>query len=269
MNPLLVILLTCYVLTVTPPLHGADSQGLDGLLTPSGSASRMMTAPEIRAELSAPRRAALSSEMAGRILKMPLKEGERFQKNQLLIAIDCAIEQGQKQRVRATLNAAQSKSEIYHRLKRLNATSKMDAQEAKSELAKAKAELAIINAKLRRCRISAPFSGRVVTQSVRQYEYVKAGDPLLEIVDERHLEALFRIPSEWLRSRRIGDPFILHLEETGHPLKGRIARFGAVIDPVSQAIRVIGYIVSPVHGLLPGMSGRVRFDPPPTAQRHE
>lgn len=219
-----------------------------------------------RVELSPKRRTQLSSEMAARIIKIAPREGRRFEKGEVLVAFDCAMESAQMQRAQAVLDAAESKSQVSGRLSRLQATSKLEERVAQAEAAQARAELAIIQVKIDHCQIQAPFAGRVIALSAQEHQYVKAGDPLMEILDEQSLEVVFLLPSRQLPQRVIGERFQVHIDETQRAYPAQIVAFGALIDSVSQSVKVFGTIEGSFPDLLPGMSGVVQLathDPSP------
>ena len=239
---------------------------------PSGSSLPPM---EIRVELLPQHQTTLSSEMDARILRLGPREGRHFNSKETLVALNCAMEEAQLRRARAILNAAKSKAKVSTRLSRLKATSKLEEQVAKAEVAKAKAEMAIIQVKINRCKIPAPFSGRVVTLMARQHQYVKAGDPLMEILDEQNLEVVFLIPS-WQRQRlSVGERFKVRIDETQRSYPAKISAFGAMIDSVSQSVKVFGTMIGQFPGLLPGMSGVAQFtsvipvETPPTGNQNK
>ena len=214
---------------------------------------------EMRVELLPKRQATLSSEMAAIILKIEPREGHQFKKDATLVVFDCAMEMAQMQRARAILNAAEAKSKVNKRLSHLQATSKLEEQVAKADVAKARAELAIIQVKIDRCKIKAPFSGRVVMLLSQQHQYVKAGDPLMEILDEQSLEVVFLLPSRQRHNLILGDHFQILIDETQRSYPARIIAFGAMIDSVSQSVKVFGTIDGDFPELLPGMSGVAQF----------
>lgn len=213
--------------------------------------------PEIRAELLPRRHTTLSSELAARILAIAPRDGSYFRKGETLVSFDCELEMAQRQRARAILDAAEAQSKVHTRLTRFNATSKLEAQLALAETAKAQAELAIIQVKINRCQIKAPYSGRVAGIHAQEYQYVKAGDPLLDIHDEQNLEVVFLLDSRRLQGLRPSDRFRVHIGEMGRTYPVRITGFGATIDAVSQSVRVFGAIDGKFSELLPGMSGLV------------
>ncbi len=223
---------------------------------PSVSQPSMM-ALEIRAELFPDRHTTLSSEMSARIVKIAPREGRRFKKGQILVVFDCALEEAQRTKAKAVLNAARASAKVSRKLSKYNATSKLEEQLARAEAAKAKADLAIIQVKIGRCLIKAPYSGRVATLHAQPHQYVKAGEPLMEIHDLASPEVVFLLPSHRLRQVRVGDRFQVRIDETGRRYPARIVAFGALIDAVSQSVKTHGEIKGRFPELLPGMSGLV------------
>lgn len=214
---------------------------------------------EIRVELLPRQQTTLSSEMAARITRIMPREGHRFRKGDLLVTFDCAMEEAQMRRATAILDAAKAKSQVSRRLSNLQATSKLEDRVAQADVAKAEAELAIIQVKINRCRITAPFSGRVVAWLSQEHQYVKAGEPLMEILDAHHLEVVFLLPSRRQRQLAIGTSFQIYLDETQRDYPARIVAFGAMIDAISQSVKVFGVVDGEFSDLLPGMSGIARF----------
>jgi len=89
-----------------------------------------------------------------------------------------------------------------------------------------------------------------------------AGDPLLEILNDKELEVEFMAPSNSLPQLALGRHFKVSLNETNKTYQGEITRLGGKVDPVSQTIKVYGRIIDKETELLPGMSGAVELIKP-------
>ena len=111
-------------------------------------------------------------------------------------------------------------------------------------------------------RIYAPFAGRVAEQRVREQQYVQAGQPLLDILDDSVLELEFLVPSVWLRWVKPGGAFEVQIDETRKTYPARFTRLGARVDPVSQSVKAVAAIHGRFPELMAGMSGRVLITPP-------
>src|SRR5690606_19096786 len=68
---------------------------------PAAAASQAEAEPIIRAQLSPLESTVLSSRLAGKIDKVHVREGERFEKGQRLVTFDCSLHQAQLAKAQA------------------------------------------------------------------------------------------------------------------------------------------------------------------------
>jgi hypothetical protein len=99
--------------------------------------------------------------------------------------------------------------------------SPLELEMAAAEVAKAKADIALMGAVLQKCAIAAPFSGRVAERLVQRYQYVKAGDPILDILDDSQLEVTVLVPSSWLKWLKPGYEFKVFLKKRSANIRPR------------------------------------------------
>lgn len=214
---------------------------------------------EIRAQLIAKHSSTLSAEISAVVKQITVREGERFKKGELLVAFDCSIQQAQLQKAQATAEGASKTFEANSRLSQLESVSNLEVDVAKAKLGEAKADIALTQAGLQKCRVSAPFSGRVVSLPAHEHQYLKVGDPLMEIIDDTQLELKLIVPSLWLRWLKPGGSFQVHLDELNQDYPAQIDTVGASIDPVSQTVPIVAHITGKHSELLTGMSGKALF----------
>jgi len=124
----------------------------------------------------------------------------------------------------------------------------------------AQADLQVAKAKLKHCKVYAPYSGTLKTRYVSNYDTPPPGAPLFSIIRAMAPEIDLITPSSWMRKMKPGDRFAFEIDETGETLKGKIVRFGAAVDPVSQTIEVTAKFDGSSGSSLPGMSGVARFN---------
>jgi RND family efflux transporter MFP subunit len=216
--------------------------------------------PEVRAQLSPRRFTTLSSEIAAKIDRLSVKEGDRFKAGQVLFALDCSIQRAQLAEAKAALAAAEKSKSVSKRLVELNSGGVLEAELAAAEAAKAQARMELAQVVLSKCSVPAPFSGRVVELKAREDSYVQAGQQVLEILDDDVLEVEFIAPSHWYGQLKAGRPFTVQVDETGQTYNAKIVRVGAKVDPVSRSVRVVGELEKGAADLASGMSGRVFID---------
>jgi RND family efflux transporter MFP subunit len=217
---------------------------------------------EIRAQLLPRRYTTVAAEIGAKINRLPIAEGGSFRAGQLLVAFDCTLQVAQTERAQAELEGASSTLKANQRLAELNSVGQLDLELSRSATTKARAEVGANQAVLGKCNVAAPFAGRVAEQRVREQQYVQAGQPLLDIIDDSVLELEFLVPSRWLSWLRPGVPFQVTIDETGKTYPAKFTRIGARVDAVSQSVKVAAAVHGRFPELMAGMSGRIQVKQP-------
>jgi len=229
---------------------------------PATSGRNALEKQDIRAQLSPRRYTTLGAELGAKVNRISVKEGEHFKAGQVLVSLDCSLQSAQLQRAKAALSAADKTWVANKRLAELNSVGKVELETSEAEVMKAKADISLMGATLAKCQLTAPFSGRVAEQKVREQQFVQPGQPLLDILDDSALELEFIIPSRWLAWLKSGTAFKVRIDETAREYPAKITRIGARVDPVSQSVKAAAVIDGTFPELIAGMSGKVLLVPP-------
>lgn len=227
--------------------NGAGQSGKDGRLL---------------VQVFAQQQTVLSAEVAAKLARLSLKEGDRFSAGQVLFSFDCAIFQAQLAKAEAQLDAARQTLRVNKRLAELNSISNLEVEQAEAKLKETQAEAASMRVVVGKCTVLAPFSGRVAKVYADPYQYVSQGKPILDIVDTSNLELRLIVPSKWLAWLAKGARFKVHMDDLGRDYTARVTRLGARIDPVSQSVSMAAEFEGKPSELFPGMSGWASFTPP-------
>lgn len=226
------------------------------------SALAQEDAPSLRGIVKAVNEASISSDLGFRIVELPFREGQSFKKGDVLATFDCDGLRAELRSAEARQAAEQLTYENNVRLAKLNAVGRFEVQLAKAKTDQAAAEVDTFRIKIRQCEIKAPFDGRVAAKTANVAELTDRTKPLMQIVSDDALEIEMLLPANWMRWLRPGEKFSMSLEEKAETLNAEVEAIAPVVDPVSQTIKVIGRFTDPVNGVLPGMSGPVRFTQP-------
>jgi len=210
---------------------------------------------ELRVQITPKHLTMLSAEIGAKVDSVNAKEGQRFQKGQPLISFDCVLQSAQRDKAEAVLIGATNAWKANERLAKLNAVGQVELINSETEVKKAKAELAYLDATLDKCLIKAPFSGVVSLQKVTEQQYVQPGTLLMEIIDDSELELELVVPSSWLSWLRVGYPLNVYLEDTVTLYPTKVSRIGARVDPISQTVKAVAKIDGHYPELRAGMSG--------------
>ncbi|MFT7227913.1 MAG: membrane fusion protein (multidrug efflux system) [Methylophilaceae bacterium] len=153
----------------------------------------------------------LAAEMAGRIIKVHVNTGDKVKKGQLIATLDARDSMMQRNealaevaRIRASLG---NQTKIVSRNKALmdknfisqSAFDNEVAQESvfKQQLVAAKARVASINHDSSKSKVFAPVSGIIESNPVDTGDYLRVGDPIVQIVSTQALRAHLPFPEQF------------------------------------------------------------------------
>jgi membrane fusion protein (multidrug efflux system) len=217
---------------------------------------------DVRVQVVAETSTTIGAPMAGRLVQFSLKDGDRFAEGQILAKFDCAEREGSLTHARAVLTGKRYILENKQQLRALGTGSDVEYQVAAADAQEAAADVAIAQTLVAECTVAAPFAGRVSGISVHNYQFVAAGAPLLDILNDRDLELEMILPSRWLAWLKLGTAYTVAIDETGRTYPAMLVRMSGKVDAVSRSIKVYGKLDQPAPDLLPGMSGRALLQPP-------
>lgn len=214
---------------------------------------------EARAIVESNDRFILSSEIGGKVISKLKGIGESFKKNDLLIEIDCSIYNAERDKIAVKRDIAKSKMEKNKYLEKYNTVGKFDVLLSELEFKEQEFEYSIAKLNSERCKIEAPFNGKVVKKMVNKYQNVKPQEELLEIVSDYSMEIRSVVPAKWLTWLKVNQKVIFYIEELDYKIDGNVKYIDSIVDPGSQTISVrIDFENKPE--IITGMSGTVVFN---------
>ncbi len=201
------------------------------------------------------RRAVISSTVDASVKECLFGEGESFTKEEVIVKLDDALyrERFLKAQAYATFAA-----EVYKNDLKLAEKGGIGRRElAKSRLGHetAEAEMEIAQINLNACVIKTPFSGRLVKEIAAEHEFVRIGQPVLEIIDDYQLLAVMHLPSSQRKLLQKGQEMKFRIDETDTVHAGKVYEISAEIDPRSRTFEAKVLIDNSVRTLSAGMSG--------------
>lgn len=226
---------------------------------PGASAAHPEDDGRIRIQLVARDEVEVSSEISAKIASMPFRDGDAFRAGQTLVSLDCSLYAAQLHKAQAESDAAVQLKRVNDRLSQLHSIGQLDVEQATAKAKASAAEVAYMQATVRKCGIAAPFDGRVVKRSASAQQFAQPGKALMTIVDTSHLELKMIVPSKWLAWLKPGHALTVKVDEVGKTYPATVARIGARVDPVTQTIDVTAALSGHSPELLPGMSGWASF----------
>jgi RND family efflux transporter MFP subunit len=214
---------------------------------------------DARALVTATQIVTISSELAARVEKINFLLGDAFKKGDTLISFECELYKAQRDVIQSNYDSASIQLENDDELLKMKSIGKLQHQLSVSALKKAEAELKIANLNVDRCKIIAPYDGKVMKVGTSIFTSIEQRQPLMSIVGDGLLEADIVVPSNWLRWLKKGHEVKITIDETGETLDATVIKLGATVDAVSQTIELKAQFNKKYETLIPGMSGIVKF----------
>lgn len=255
---------------LSEPLPEAEPQSGSraGAISASVPAAKHDLYPEIRVRVTSPRHTILSSQTAGRVDAISVRDGDRFEASQLLVELDPTFEKIQLSKAEANLQRHRLILQMTEELVALGTKGELELSVVKADIGQAEAEVAFSRARLEQTRVLVPFAGRVGGVFVKEFQIVAEGQPLVEVIDESRMELEFIVSSQWMRWFKPGFAFSVTVDETGRTYQAVLERLGGKVDPLSKSVNAYARLVDADGFLMEGMSGEAFIKSPAEAE-HE
>lgn len=202
--------------------------------------------------LLAVNRAELKAEVSGRITRVVVQEGDRVAAGSVLCAQDedellLAVQAAEAQLAQAQVQSEQAKrdNDRAQSLLEKRSVTKQSAQLAETNfnatmamVRAAESNLGLAKSRLRKSRITAPFTGEVAKRLVQPGEVLAPGQPVFEVVDNRTLEIQADLPAEVLA--RIAKGMKASFRVTGFekPFEATLTQVSGSVQQDGRTLRV-------------------------------
>jgi RND family efflux transporter MFP subunit len=227
----------------------------------------------------------VKSEVGGRLISVPYREGDLVRRNDLLAEIDpvnyrlaydqaaAAVKVAEAGHAHALVMAEHAKREseradnllksggITEKDRQAAATGIREAESqvrlAEAQIAQARAAVSIAEKSLKDCRILAPAEGIVQKRYCDQGSLLVPGSPLYLLVDNSKLELDCLLPSYRLSEIRLGQKAVFTTPTWGErPFEGAVLALNPVVESDNRSIRVLLRITNSKGDLRSGMYAR-------------
>jgi membrane fusion protein (multidrug efflux system) len=202
----------------------------------------------------------LRPEVAGRISEILFQEGQRVARGATLIRLDPSVNRAEVEQSRANLTLAKSKYDRAVDLAKSNFISGQARDEAENNLRVAEAGLQLVEARLAKMELKAPFAGIIGLRVVSVGDYAKEGSDIVNLEAIDPLKVDFRIPEIYLKQIQVGQTLHVSLDAIpGKTFDGKVYAVNPLIDAAGRAIVIRAIVRNPDTSLRPGMFTRVRL----------
>lgn len=199
--------------------------------------------------------ATIRPEMSGLIRSIHFQEGQRVKKGDLLAKIDDAELKAQVAQTKSRHELARLNLERSDNLRQTQSNTQADADRARSEFTATQAEIELLNVRLARTEIRAPFDGIVEARTLSSGDYVNTQAVITTINDLSRLKVEFQVPERYLSKVRRGTKFSVAASNVDVTTAGagEVYFVNSVIDRATRSSEVKGYLGGDTAALKAGM----------------
>ncbi len=204
--------------------------------------------------------ATVAAEVVGRVIKVHVVAGEQVKAGQLLATLDAsdfAMQRNEAQAEIARIQALQeNQAKVVARNQALvdkkfisqNAVDTEIAQQKvlKEQLAAAKARVGSINHSSSKSKVLAPVSGAIEKRLVGVGDFVRIGDPIVQIVSTKKLRAHLPFPEQIAAKLKAGQKVRLTTPSSTTALETVVHELKPMITEGNRSVDVIADMENPI-----------------------
>jgi membrane fusion protein (multidrug efflux system) len=174
----------------------------------------------------------LRNEVAGTVRRVHLSPGRVVEAGAVLVALDASVEEAELEAQEAQAALAKTTLDRLQGLRKHNATSQEEVDQARAEYDVARAQIARTRALIDKKIIRAPFRARVGIADVHPGQYLNEGTTLTTlqgVAEAAHVD--FTVAQRVAAGLKVGDSVVVHAANETMPLPARIVAVDARVDP--------------------------------------
>lgn len=147
----------------------------------------------------------LAFRVSGQVVNLPVVEGQRVKRGQLIATIDPRDISLQYAADKAAYETAAAQVERNKRLLSREAISVQEYEISVANYQKAKSAYELSTNNMRDTRLTAPFDGSIEKRLVENYQRVNSGEGIVQLVNTEKLRIKFTVPDDYLYLLRAKD----------------------------------------------------------------
>ncbi len=253
-----------------PKLSGNDSQAAG----PVGTSARpnitvdglVMKGQELKNQINitgtilADESVQLNSEVAGKVNEILFEEGQFIKKGKLLVKLNDDEIKADLERLQFILELNKDNEFRQKQLLEIEAISREEYETALTTLNTSLAEIRVMQARLEKHYIKAPFDGIIGLRSISVGSYLNPGNPIADLSKINPVKVDFNVPSKYLQLVNEGDQ--INFTVDAYPEKtftGNIYAIEPQIDPQTRSIRVRAIAGNENDELFPGQFAKINL----------
>jgi len=231
------------------PVHAmtVQPQALSNSLTLTGT---VMPSKEV----------ALKTEASGKVTQLPLEEGAKVKKGQLLLKVNASELEAQLKQKQNREKLLKQKLTRKKSLLEKEGISQESFDETKTELESTKAQMELIRAQIEKTEIRAPFDGKLGLKHISIGSYVSPSTKVISLIQKQPVKIDFSIPGEYAKYIENGQPIKFSVNGIDSNLSAKIFAIEPAINIDTRTMEVRAIYPNPQGKVVPGTFAKIKLN---------
>lgn len=200
----------------------------------------------------------LRARIEGDVASLPVALGEAVKQGQTLLTLSDEAREAQLAQSRAELERAEADLRGAQTLRGRDLGSEAELMRLKAEVARARTNNVLARQAVADRTPKAPFAGVIDRRDVELGDYVRKGEPLLQLVDVSRLKVTAQVPQQKVSRLESGQSVQVSLL-TGETLQGELTFIASAADPQTRSFSIEASVKNPEELRIAGGSATVRI----------
>lgn len=233
-----------------------DSKQYSAIITKTSAIEKEIT---VSGSLLAGEEVELRNEVSGRIVSLYLPEGKFVKKGTLLVKLFDEDMQAQLRKLKAQLELQEQICIRQEELLKVNGISRNEFEQTQFQVKAIRADIAAIEAQIRKTEILAPFDGIIGLRHISPGAFIQASTLLATIRSQNNLKLDFSIPEKYAPTITAGMKVTFSLSEKADEYSATIIASEKDIDAGTRNLKVRAMVDRNSPELVPGAFASVKI----------
>ncbi len=199
----------------------------------------------------------LTSETAGKVVKIHFQEGTHVKQGDLLAKINAEDIAAQLERAEAQIKLLGTQLERQRILLEKDAVSRESFDKVQTDYNMVAADISLYKARIERTEVRASFNGTVGFRYASEGSFVQPGTKIARLVDNSTLKVEFSIPEKYISLSLNGREVAFQVEGFSQVFHAHVYAIDPKIDPKTRTIALRAEYDNSRELLMPGMFAAV------------
>ena len=200
------------------------------------------------------------AEITGRVIHKAVTEGKKVAPGDVLVLLDAREYSNQYRSARATYQTAQANLKRFEHLQTTKATTQAKLDDARTQVAAAKAIMDNAALAVERCTIRAAIGGVINRLPIEIGHYLNKGDPVAELLQLDRLKVIVGIPESDVDAVRQLEKFTVTIDALGGKIiQARKYYLSNTTDQMARLYDLQLEVPNPDGEILPDMFARIEI----------